>query len=383
MYIEAKPEINNLILAKWQNMLDFVANLFGVPISMITKIDNQSTETILSNKGSKETVNNRKTPVAYLGVPIKWPDNEIFGTLAIEDHKAHEFTSRYHDIMTSFEEIVNTDLALLMESKSFEKRRTFNHMSVHHIKSAIIIYDKDNLIKSFNQEAEVITRYSKDEILGHTMTELKESLGLGDQLISDKLYEIESKIGQKKVVLVDISDMDGVDGTPLTVISFTDQTHYMELQTKQNIETGIDDTTGVYNYSGISEILGTEAKRAGRYKHPLSIIVVRIDGYHIMDKMHGENKSDLVLQTLAIILRNETRDVDFIGRLSEDIFVVVLPSTMLEMADMVAGRISKAAINYSDDETPFTVTVATSAIDSYDNVKWLEEAVKILVESKA
>lgn len=415
MIAEVKPELNDLVLAKWQNMLDFVANLFGVEVSRITRVQNHSIETILSNKSSKESVvkkqklgegsfcdiviNNREPlaienvindekwakshggeKVAYLGVPISWPDEEIFGTLVIEDIKEHAFTSRYHDIMASFEEIMNTDLALLMESESFDKRSTFHHMSVHHIKSAVIIYDEDGVIKSFNEVAEHITNYTKEEVIGNNVSGLKATLGLGQQLMTGKLYEIECKKGHKKIILVDMTTMEGPGGGVLTVLSFTDQSHYLELQTKQIVETSIDDVTGVYNFSGISDLLNNEAKRASRYKHPLSIVVVRIDGYHILDEAHGGGKADIVLQTLAIILKNETRDVDLIGRLSDDIFIVILPNTAQKAAGLVAKRIAKAADNYSDDETPFTVSVATRFIERYEEVDWHEEAVAMLLD---
>lgn len=216
MIAEAKPEVNALILAKWQNMLDFVANLFGVKVSMITRVKNHSIETILNNKGAEERVvkkqnigegsfcdivinNNQplavenvfndekwamkdENRVAYLGVPIRWPDEEIFGTLAIEDNKEHTFTKRYHEIMSSFEDMVNTDLALLMESDAFDRRSTFNHMSIHHIKSAIIIYDAEFIIRSYNEVAETITDYSREEVLGRHFDELKTTLVLARPL---------------------------------------------------------------------------------------------------------------------------------------------------------------------------------------------------------
>lgn len=414
MIAEAKPELTQIVLSKWQNMLDFTANLFGVKVSMITRVQNHAIETILSNKGSEEDVvrvqkigegsfcdtvihngaplavenvfNDEKwkkssqNRVAYLGVPIRWPDDEIFGTLTIENDQPLIFTDRYKDIMSSFEEIMNTDLALLMESSAFDRRSTFHSMSIHHIKSAIIIYDRTNVIRSFNEVAETITNYNKEEVIGHTIQSLLTSLNLGEKVQSGKLYEIDCKKGTKKIILVDLSVMNGPDDEPLNIMSFTDQSHYMELQTKQLVETSIDDTTGVYNNIGITDLLNNEAKRAGRYKHALSIVVARIDGYSMIDKVHGEGKSELILQTLAIILKNETRDVDMIGRLSDDIFIVVLPETSIKAASIVSKRITKAALNYSDEDTPFTVSLAIDAVDHYEEIDWHDKAVKLLSE---
>lgn len=415
MIAEAKPELTQIVLSKWQNMLDFVANLFGVKVSMITRIQNHSIETILTNKGSDDHVvkvqeigagsfcdavihmgaplavenvfndkkwqekNNKR--VAYLGVPIRWPDDEIFGTLTIENDQPLEFTNRYHDIMSSFEEIMNTDLALLMESSSFERRSTFQNMSIHHIKSAIIIYDNKHIIRSFNEVAESITNYMSEEVLGESIGSLLTSLNLGEKVQSGKLYEIDCKKGNKKIILVDLTTMNGPSGEVLNVMSFTDQSHYMELQTKQLVETSIDDTTGVYNYSGITDLLNNEAKRAGRYKHALSIVVVRIDGFSMIDSVHGDGKAELILQTMAIILKNETRDVDLIGRLSDDIFVVVLPETTIKAASIVMKRIAKAALNYSDDDTPFTVSLASSPVDHYEDTDWHNMSIEMLKES--
>lgn len=261
-----------------------------------------------------------------------------------------------------------------------DKYNAYKHISIHPVKPAVIIYDEQDVIKSFNETAEELTDYSKNEVVGSRMSALKSALGLDQVLLSGELYELECKKGYKKTILVDISQMNGPDGGQLSVFCFTDQSYYLELQTKQGVEISLDGATGVYNYRGITDLLNNEAKRASRYKRALSIIVVQIKNYQTMDSLYGEGKSDIVLQTLAIILKNETRDVDFIGRLAEDIFLTILPDTAYKAASVVAKRINRTAANYSDEETPFTISLATRAIESYEEIEWHEAAVAMLIQ---
>jgi len=60
----------------------------------------------------------------------------------------------------------------------------------------------------------------------------------------------------------------------------------------------------------------------------------------IIDKQ-GYAAQELILKELAFHLRELLRTSDILGRLHDDKFVIILPQTTLENAQVVAGRILK------------------------------------------
>ncbi len=61
----------------------------------------------------------------------------------------------------------------------------------------------------------------------------------------------------------------------------------------------IDDLTRVYNSREFQRRLKIEVSRAKRYGHPLSLILVDIDGFKAMKDRHGYETGDMVLRKFA------------------------------------------------------------------------------------
>lgn len=406
---KSKPEPNHIMLYKWQNMLDFVANLFGVQSSRITRIDHETIDTILENNntsldynkvnevgngsldemviGEGETlaIENLKSdqwpyhqdhPKAYLGMPIKWPDNEIFGTLTIMDQKAQNFTDRYYKILSTFKDMVNTDLALLLESDTYAQKSKFAGGKMPMLKTGVCLYDENGIVKSWNQSAIDILGYKASEVLN---SKVKMIFPMLKHLEQRQILSVVSKDQEVKILLVELDQLIVESDMKLNVIAFTDQTEINSYQNNLGGELHKDEETGLYNQSSIEDILTQENKRSLRYQQDLSIIVIQIDGYNFIETLHGDGSLDLIVQTLAIILKNETRDVDSIGRLAEDIFIISLPSTNRKSAAGVARRIERVTSRYSDEETPFTITAIEHQVE--DSVSdWLELTHRILAQ---
>ena len=54
--------------------------------------------------------------VFYLGLPLAWPDGSIFGTICVLDEKTNEHAIAYTDLLAEFKEVVESDLAFLVEA---------------------------------------------------------------------------------------------------------------------------------------------------------------------------------------------------------------------------------------------------------------------------
>ena len=126
-----------------------------------------------------------------------------------------------------------------------------------------------------------------------------------------------------------------------------------------------DSLTGVYNTRFFHEILGRETARADRYTTPLSLLMIDIDSFKIVNDTFGHVVGNKVLTQIARTLENTVRNTDFVFRCGGDEFGVVLPGTNLEgalhVAEKILQRVESSDILHSLGYTgPVTVSIGLS-----------------------
>src|SRR5439155_666814 len=100
-----------------------------------------------------------------------------------------------------------------------------------------------------------------------------------------------------------------------------------------------DPLTGAYNTRFFHEVLGRETARAERYTTPLSLLMIDIDSFKVVNDTFGHVVGNKVLSQIAILLKQAVRNTDFVFRCGGDEFGVALPGTNLEGAMRVAEKI--------------------------------------------
>ena len=100
-----------------------------------------------------------------------------------------------------------------------------------------------------------------------------------------------------------------------------------------------DSLTGVYNTRFFHEVLGRETARADRYSTPLSLLMIDIDMFKLVNDTFGHVVGNKVLTQIAKSLEHTVRNTDFVFRCGGDEFGVVLPGTDLDGAMRVAEKI--------------------------------------------
>lgn len=84
-----------------------------------------------------------------------------------------------------------------------------------------------------------------------------------------------------------------------------------------------------------------EFLRARRYKLPLSLLMLDIDHFKRINDNYGHPAGDQVLQRFAAVVLEQKRAQDLFGRLGGEEFGLLLPSTTLMNANLVAERIKE------------------------------------------
>ncbi len=141
-------------------------------------------------------------------------------------------------------------------------------------------------------------------------------------------------------------------------------------------QTVTDAVTGLPNRQHFADTLEAEIRRVRRYKRHMSVAVLAIDRYREIDEEFGHNVGDAVLSSVASCLTSTLRQTDFIGRVDDDAFGVLLPETARHEALIAMDRVNTAVddLNASGD-LPVEVRLAVGVTDRVaDGRGMLEDA---------
>ncbi|HTH63518.1 MAG TPA: diguanylate cyclase [Gemmatimonadales bacterium] len=100
-----------------------------------------------------------------------------------------------------------------------------------------------------------------------------------------------------------------------------------------------DGLTGLYNRRRLMETLSDEARRSQRLKHTFAVLMVDVDHFKKYNDSFGHQAGDTVLTKVAGLLREATREVDFVARYGGEEFLILLPETGMGEALDIAERI--------------------------------------------
>ncbi|MCI0447480.1 GGDEF domain-containing protein [bacterium] len=93
------------------------------------------------------------------------------------------------------------------------------------------------------------------------------------------------------------------------------------------------------HYSSVAAEI--EWKRANRRQRPLSVLMIDVDNFKMINDTRGHDHGDSVLRTVAATLRKTCRLEDVISRYGGDEFMILLPETASDGAVLLAERIRK------------------------------------------
>ncbi|MFP4667744.1 MAG: GGDEF domain-containing protein [Desulfosalsimonas sp.] len=118
-----------------------------------------------------------------------------------------------------------------------------------------------------------------------------------------------------------------------------------ELEKKLKEQAETDPLTGLCNRRRYEAMFFRELNRIIRYGGSLSLLVLDLDHFKQVNDTHGHSAGDVALQEVASVCSGQLRQVDIIGRLGGEEFVILLPDTGISDAVTVAERLRKAVEN--------------------------------------
>jgi diguanylate cyclase (GGDEF)-like protein len=103
-----------------------------------------------------------------------------------------------------------------------------------------------------------------------------------------------------------------------------------------------DGLTGLGNRRALKQALDRDLARGGRLGQKVSVLVVELDGFKIINDLLGHLRGDEVLREVGVMLRQSCRATDALTRYGGDEFVIVLPQAGAGEAMTIAERIRTA-----------------------------------------
>ncbi|GFZ82799.1 diguanylate cyclase [Elstera cyanobacteriorum] len=130
----------------------------------------------------------------------------------------------------------------------------------------------------------------------------------------------------------------------------------------------LDALTGALTRRRFLELFDQELARRNRTNLPLSVLMIDLDHFKLINDRFGHATGDLALTHFSAVCKACLRTHDHLGRMGGEEFAALLPETNIEDAHVVAERlrrsIAAAKISLTEDEH-LTLTVSIGVAECY------------------
>ena len=267
---------------------------------------------------------------------------------------------------------------------------------------AIITIDQEHNVTLFNRAAENLFGYTQEEMMGQPLVQLLPERyrthhdGYVNQFArspvkSRQMNERNRIFGLHRdgtLVPVEIAiskiNVNGIIEFTAVIRDIADRIHLMDLLQKQ---AATDELTGLPNRRAFTDT----AENLFRKSEKISLFILDIDHFKIVNDTWGHDVGDEVLQALAEVGRVNSRRMDIFARLGGEEFVAALPGADLDQAKEIAEKLRDVIAQQTFEfkwrdgkPIPFTVSigVATREPGEHDVGVVLKRADEALYKAK-
>ncbi|OIO71168.1 MAG: hypothetical protein COW19_05025 [Zetaproteobacteria bacterium CG12_big_fil_rev_8_21_14_0_65_55_1124] len=219
---------------------------------------------------------------------------------------------------------------------------------------AIVSIDNKHTINTFNQAAEDLFDYTREEMVGKNMEVLLPQASrpqhaghidnFGQSPLKSRPMEARVEVaglrrdGSTFAAEVAIAKIKVHGEVEYTAI-IRDISAQMRLLDELKHRAKTDPLTGIANRRHFFEATRGEIDRCQRYDHPLSLLVLDLDNFKSINDTYGHAIGDEVLKALSRVLKKRSRKLDVPARLGGEEFCLLIPETTLEHAHELCIRL--------------------------------------------
>ncbi|ACV68727.1 sensor domain-containing diguanylate cyclase [Desulfohalobium retbaense] len=192
---------------------------------------------------------------------------------------------------------------------------------------------------------------------------------------SEKYLDTNHDYMQQSVSLAPLRDDQGrVSHVCVQVADETDTVLARERMEEARCQleemTRLDPLTGLANRRHLMESLSRELSRCGRSGSQVTVAILDLDHFKVVNDTYGHLCGDQVLIHTAKRLESMLRQYDLVGRYGGEEFCVILPETSLKSGFEIVERLRKAVaatpVPYEDLEIPLTVSAGCACTEDME-----------------
>lgn len=191
---------------------------------------------------------------------------------------------------------------------------------------------------------------------------VSQKFGMSLAVISSIIIEIVDRLGRSSSYHWGLTVWNAI----AQLIFFLVIVHLLSLvkqESKQLEELAtLDPLTGISNRRAFNQLANMTFQRSERQRTHFAAAYIDLDDFKIVNDTYGHSEGDRVLQHVATIIQQNTRNVDTVARMGGDEFIIMLPDTDEAGSHQVINRI-KDALHSDMAENGWPVTFSIGGMN--------------------
>ncbi|MCZ6910211.1 MAG: diguanylate cyclase, partial [Rickettsia endosymbiont of Ixodes persulcatus] len=244
---------------------------------------------------------------ACYGVPFHYTDvNNLLGSICI---MTAVILHNPFFLLTLTTVVDSIERELLLQKQN-RKLNIMNQIMISRTRNAIIITDTNGKVVDYNEFAEKISGFKKEEIIGKIIYDSKITGDLfKDVLNNGKYYEdVEVKFknnnNEEYICIADVLPIHDKNLNSIGAFAqFRDITERYLAEEKYNYLAYHDELTGLPNRRYFKEVLNKYIENYTCTSEDMSLIFLDIDKFKMINDTFGHSNGDLLLKEAASILK--------------------------------------------------------------------------------
>lgn len=277
-----------------------------------------------------------------------------------------------------------------------EKESILNAV-INSVRDAIIMIDNTGNVTLWNPAANQIFGYSKEEMLGKNFHKIIISDDLHYQANGSKFIKHTLDWNEKNNVETKARHKDGHEldvEISTSTLKIKEEDYFVgiirdiseRIRAREALEELCitDYLTNAYNRRYFIEKLESEIERAKRTGRVFSLAMLDLDHFKLINDRFGHSVGDLVLKSIADMIKSRIRNIDCLARWGGEEFMILLIDTPInntkELLEELRLGISKIKIPGAESFTGSFGAVGFSADDTANSI--IQKADNMMYEAK-
>ncbi len=140
-----------------------------------------------------------------------------------------------------------------------------------------------------------------------------------------------------------------------------------------------DSLTSLWNHGFFQSTFLKEIDKAKHNHSPLNLLMIDIDNFKLLNDSLGHQNGDIVLTHMAKLLKELSRDKDYVCRYGGEEFAIILPETnhiqAFEIAERIREKMASTTFPINSHQQPVTLTISIGFAGIPDDADNKEELI--------